>query len=138
MLNKKDKIEQFKRDLRSRTFYTKMVVDCFERLEEISVHIGEVGAIRNDVVRLENNHSPQNHLLYWMMEEEKIIKEKDHYELLIQEIDDKLNCLEDQSEKIMLIDLYVKNKNHEKVADANHINRQNMYKKIDKILSTIL
>ena len=37
MLTLKDKIEQFKRDCRSNEYYTKAILDCNERIEELDV-----------------------------------------------------------------------------------------------------
>lgn len=39
MVTIKDKVEQFKRDCKSNDYYTKMVLDCNERLEEIAVKL---------------------------------------------------------------------------------------------------
>lgn len=136
MITQKDKAEQFKRDLRSRQFYEGMVREYDLKLEEISIHLQGVGSPRTDVVR-KTSHHRQNNFVYWLMEEETCIKERRNYCDRIARMDEVLAKLEDE-ERDLIVDLYVKNKRHENVADEHHMNRQNMYKKIDKMLFRIL
>lgn len=44
MLTEKDKIEQFKRELKSYEFYKKKVQECNEQLEEIAVKLQGVSS----------------------------------------------------------------------------------------------
>lgn len=136
MITQKDKAEQFKRDLRSRRFYEGMIHEYDLKLEEIAAHLQGVSSIRTDVVR-STGGSRQSNIVFWIMEEETCIRERKAYCDQIARMDGLLDKLEDTDRKL-IIDLYVKNKRHETVADQYHMNRQNMYKKVDKMLSRIL
>lgn len=136
MVTQKDKAEQFKRDLRSWHFYEGMIQEYDLKLEEIAVHLQGVGSIRMDVAR-NTSGSRQSNMVFWIMEEETCIRERKAYCDQIARMDRVLDKLEDTDRKL-IIDLYVNNKRHESVADQYHMNRQNMYKKVDKMLSRIL
>lgn len=136
MITQKDKAEQFKRDLRSWRFYEGMIREYDLKLEEIGVHLQGVGSLRTDVIRSTNGRQ-QSNFIFWLMEEETCIKERKEYCDRIARMDEVLAKLEEE-EQNLIMDLYVKNKRHENVADSYHMNRQNMYKKVDKMLFRIL
>ena len=137
MIKMKNKLEQFKRDLRSRAFYESMLNECDLKLEEIEVKLQGVSSPKMDQALSKNKSFHKQNVLEWIMDEEKILEEKNDYLKRIVAIDEKLSLLE-EVDRTLIIDLYVKNKRHENVADDYHMNRQNMYKKIEKMLSKIL
>lgn len=141
MLTEKDKIEQFKRELKSYEYYQKKVQQCNEELEVIAHKLEGVSSPCVKDVIYENAGNPYSNVnkLQLMIEEDELIKERDKYIGMIGEIDAKLLKIHNTDEKEMIIDLYIKKINHEKVATDNYYaNRAGMYKRINAILAKII
>lgn len=139
MLETKEKIEQFKRDCRSMEYWAKLYVDCTERLEEITVKLQGVSSVRTDGIMIENAGDPyKNGKLYWMAQEDKVMKEREKCVDDMRRVNDKIAKIPNPNDQQMIRDLYIEKKNHEKVADHYHLNRQNMYRIADRILSKIV
>lgn len=141
MLTEKDKIEQFKRELKSYEYYQKKVQQCNEKLEVIAHKLEGVSSPCVKDVIYENAGNPYSNVnkLQLMIEEDELIKERDKYIGMIGEIDAKLLKIHNTDEKEMIIDLYIKKINHEKVATDNYYaNRAGMYKRINAILAKII
>lgn len=112
MLTEKDKIEQFKRDLKSYEYYQKKVQQCNEELEVIAHKLEGVSSPCVKDVIYENAGNPYSNVnkLQLMIEEDELIKERDKYIGMIGEIDAKLLKIHNTDEKEMIIDLYIKKK----------------------------
>lgn len=141
MLTEKDKIEQFKRELKSYEYYQKKVQECNEELEVIAHKLQGVSSPTVKDVIYENAGNPYSNenKLQLMLEESELIKERDKYIVMIGDIDARLLKIHNADEREMIIDLYIKKINHEKVASDNYYaNRAGMYKRINAILAKII
>lgn len=140
MLTVKDKIEQFKRDCKSNEYYTKMIIDCNERLEVINHNLQGVKSITPKGVVYENAGNPYKEgKLHWLYLEEEVIKERNEYIRRVNVINDKLAKIDDPVDRQMVIDLYINKKNHQDTAEKYHYaNRMSLYKHINKILAEIM
>lgn len=140
MITVKDKIEQFKRDCRSMEYWTKMYIDCNERLEDIAVKLMGISAVRTDGVILENAGDPyKNGKIYWFYEEEKVVEERNQYANNMARVNSMISKIPNPNDQQMIRDLYIEKKNHEVVAEKYHYNdRSAMHKHVNKVLSKIL
>lgn len=140
MLTIKDKVEQFKRDCKSNDYYTKMIIECNEKLEEIANELSGVKAVSPKGVMYENCGDPyKEYKLYWLYLEEQIVRERDEYIKRINEVNAKMMKIINPVDRQLIIDLYINRTYYKKVADNYHFNDHSaMYKHINKILETIV
>lgn len=139
MLTKKDKIDYFKRECKNNHYYTEMILKCNERLEELAIYIRGVSSPSTKEVIYENAGDPyKNNKIYLMMEEEKIIKERDGYIKAINYVSGKLMEIHDPVDRQMISELYIHGMRHEAVAQKYHMTRDGMYKRVSKVLGGIL
>lgn len=137
MITEKDKIEQFKRDLRSYNYYLGMIEECNVQLMAIAVKLQGVSSPRIKDVVLENAGNPySDNKVGLMMEEGKIIDERNKWLSEVKRLDEMIAKI-DLKYKKLILDLYVEKKNHDKVAIENYIGRANMYKVVDKEIKSL-
>lgn len=139
MLTKKDKIEYFKRECKNMHYYKEMVLKCNERLEELAISLQGVSSPHVKDIVYENVSDPyQNNKLYLMMDEERVIKERQDYIAKINYVNGKLLEIHSQQDQNMIKDLYIIGMRHENTAEKYGYTRDGMYKRIDKVLGLIL
>ncbi|MBS6168613.1 DUF1492 domain-containing protein [Dielma fastidiosa] len=140
MLTDKDKIEQFKRDCKSNDYYTKTILECNEKIEELDVKLNGLGCPNgNDGPKCENASDPyKSNKLALIMEQDQIIKERNECINKINSVNTKLMKILDPVDRQIIVEVYIDKKNHQHVADKYHMNRQNMYKRINKIIEKIV
>ena len=140
MLTDKDKIEQFKRDCKSNDYYTKTILECNEKIEELDVKLNGLGCPNgNDGPKCENASDPyKSNKLALIMEQDQIIKERNECINKINSVNTKLMKILDPIDRQIIVEVYIDKKNHQHVADKYHMNRQNMYKRINKIIEKIV
>lgn len=137
MITEKDKIEQFKRDLRSYNYYLGMIEECNVQLMAIAVKLQGVSSPSIKDVVLENAGNPySDNRIGLMMEEGKIIDERNKWLSEVKRLDEMIAKI-DLKYKKLILDLYVEKKNHDKVAIENYIGRANMYKVVDKEIKSL-
>lgn len=140
MITLKDKIDQFKRDCRSNDYYTKMIIDCNDRLEEIAEKLRGVSAVTCSGVKYENVGDPyKERKLHWLYLEEEVMKERNEYINRINDINEKLSNISDPIERQMIIDLYINKLYYKEVARKYHYSdHASMYKHVNKIIAKII
>lgn len=141
-LTEKDKIEHFKRECKSMRYYRGMFRETEDKLEEIAVRLAGVSSPAIKEVILENAGSGSNReskILALIVEEEKLCKEREYWKEQIRYVENMLDKIEETTDRQLIIDMFVDRKmKHREVAKKYYLNRQNMYKKVDKIISNIL
>lgn len=139
MLTEKDKIEQFKRELKSYEYYHKKVQECNEKLEELAVKIQGVSSPCIKDVIYENAGDPYSsaNKLQLIMEEEELVKEMEMYIDRILYVDEKLMLIPNSLEKNAAVRIYVKKEMHQKVADDLNMDRKTLYRRINAALHKI-
>lgn len=139
MLTKKDRIEHFKRECRNVHYYTEMILQCNERLEELANCMQGVSSPSIKDVIYENASDPyKTNKIYLMLEEEKVIKRRDSYIGAINYVNGKLMQIKDVTDKQMIEQVYVLGKSHNKTARDFHMDRATMYRRINRALGEIL
>ncbi len=140
MLTIRDRVEQFKRELKSYDFYKKMVQECNEKLEELATQMDGVSSpIVKDVI-CENAGDPyrkDSRILELMIEEERVIDERQMYINRILDVDKKLMLISESDDKKAIVKIYIDRENHQSVADELCIDRRTMYRRINATLSKI-
>ena len=102
MLTEKDKIEQFKRDLRSYTYHQKKAMEIDEKLEELSVKMQGVSSPPTKDIILENASNPYGERkLELLMEEGELVKERNKHLGEIQRMDEALRLINDEGRSIL-------------------------------------
>ncbi len=140
MLTIKDKVEQFKRDCKSNDYYTKMIINCNERLEEISNKLIGVKAVSPKGIIYENCGDPyRENKLYYLYLEEQIIKERDEYINRINNVTTKLMKIINPVDRQMIIDLFVDKKYCNAMVERYHYNdKSSMYRHANKVIEKIV
>lgn len=139
-LTVKDRIEQFKRDCKSNDYYTKAIMECNERIEELDVKLDGLGCPNgNTNPKCENARNPYAaNKLKPLMEQDAIIKERDDYIKRVNKVNSILMKIINPVDRQLITDLYILKKNHENTADKFHYaNRSSMHKHVDRVLSKI-
>lgn len=140
MLTEKDKVEQFKRDLKSYEFYKKKVQECNEQLEEIAVKMQGVSSPAIKDVIYENAGNPyrkDSRILELMNDEDRLIDERQSYIDRILKIDEKMLLIPESIEKQASIRIYMNKEAHQKVADDVGMDRKTLYRRINSMLAKI-
>ena len=103
MLTEKDKIEQFKRDLRSYTYHQKKAMEIDEKLEELAVKMQGVSSPSTKEIILENAGNPYGEKkLELLMEEGELVKERNKHLSEIQRIDEALRLIDVEGRYILI------------------------------------
>lgn len=140
MLTEKDKVEQFKRELKSYEFYKKKVQECNEQLEEIAVKLQGVSSPSVKDVIYENAGNPyrkDSRILELMNDEDMLIDERQSYIDRILKIDEKMLLIPESIEKQASIRIYMNKEAHQKVADDVGMDRKTLYRRINSMLTKI-
>lgn len=140
MLTEKDKIEQFKRECKSIDYYTKKILECNEKLEELDVMLNGVSSPNGkDEPKCENAVDPyKSNKLALIMQQDQIINERNECIRKINSVNAKMMKVLDPIDRQMIVELYIEKRNHQHVAENYHMNRQNMYKRINKVIEKII
>lgn len=134
MLTKKDGIEQFKRDLRSLTYYKGKRDEMQDKLLELSRIMHEPRANRYDH---EIGGKPYNYV--GLMEREDALKQElSFYELMIQRIGNMLERIENPEDRNLLIDIYIHKTSYAKLAMQRYMSERNLKYYVDNIIAKIL
>ena len=141
MLTTKDKVEQFKRDCKSVKYYTEMIIECNERIEEYDVILNGLGSPNGYTEpKCENARNPYaSNKLEPLMKQDEVIRERNDYIRRINDVNRKLNMIKNPVDRQMIVDLFMEKKNHEYTADKYHYaSRMAMYKHINKVIEEIV
>lgn len=102
MIERKEEINQFKRDLRSLKYYEKKIEFLYDELTVIGNELQGVKGIKYDVLR--NNGNYNDNKIELLMREEEILKEMNLYREMIGRINSCLAKLsEDEQELLKMI-----------------------------------
>lgn len=106
MLTVKDKIEQFKRDCKSNDYYTKAVMECNERIQELDLQLTGMTSASSDGPKCENASNPyKENKLGLLVLQDQIIRERDEYIKKINNVSSKLMRIADPVDRQMITDL---------------------------------
>lgn len=138
MLTEKDKIEQFKRDLRSYTYHQKKAMEIDEKLEELAVKMLGVSSPATKEITLENAGNPYGERkLELLMEEGELVKERNKHLGEMQRIDEALKLV-DEDNRIVLIDIYVRRIHMDEIADRLSVSRSKLKRDINSVIGKII
>lgn len=138
VLTEKDKVEQFKRDLRSYTYHQKMVTEIDYKIEELKVKLQGVSSPDMKTVVLENAGDPyRENKIALMMEEGELMNERNKHLAEIQRIDDALKIV-DKEGKDLLTYVFIKHKRYEDSAIIFNSSIGKLQRDIEKFIKIIL
>lgn len=138
MLTTKDKVEQFKRELRSYTYYKESVKEINLKLCEINTKLLGISSITYNPVHLENAGKPyHDNKLELICDEERLINERSYYERKLTQIDDALNKLNLQ-DKELLIKLYIEHKKYDELAEEYSYSIRMLKYKVNRLIEEIM
>lgn len=137
-LTEKDRIEQFKRDLRSYTYHQKMVAEIDYKIEELKVKLQGVSSPDMKPVVLENAGDPyRENKIALMMEEGELMNERNKHLLEMQKIDEALRLLPAEEQDV-LIQVYIMRKRYDSVAVDSNKSRATLFRDINQSILNIL
>lgn len=141
ILSTKYKVEQFKRDCKSNDYYTKAILICNERIEELDVQLTGLGCPNgNDGIKCENAADPYKpNKIAPMMEQQQVINERNEYIRRINSVSAKLMKITDPIDRQMIVDLFIEKKYYKNMVDKYHFNDSSaMYRHANKVISKIV
>lgn len=133
MITIKDRIEQFKRDLKSRNYYQAKSNEFDLKLEELHRIMHEPKSIRYGDSIGNGSFS----FIDLMEQEDSIKSEAKVFNSMIHSIDERLSRIDSDNDRKMIEDVYCNRINHEKVAKRYGYTRGGMYKHIYKTMAEI-
>lgn len=138
MLTEKDKIEQFKRDLRSYTYHQKKAMEIDEKLEELSVKMQGISSPSTKEIILENAGNPYGERkLELLMEEGELVKERNKHLAEIQRIDEALKLMK-KEERDILVQVYIEKIRYDNVAQNSNRSRTALFRDINQSILKIM
>ena len=138
MLTERDKIEQFKRDLRSYTYHQKKAMEIDEKLEELAVKLLGVSSPSAKQFVLENSGNPYGERkLQLLMEEGELVKERNKHLAEMQRIDEALKLLDENSRRI-LVEIYIKRKKFDAIALENYCSNRKLTYDVNSFINYII
>lgn len=138
MLTEKDKIEQFKRDLRSYTYHRKKAMEIDEKLEELAVKMLGVSSPATKEIILENAGNPYGERkLELLMEEGELVKERNKHLGEIQRIDEALKLIE-KEERDILVQVYIDKVRYDSVAQNSNRSRTALFRDINQSILKLM
>ncbi len=138
MLTEKDKIEQFKRDLRSYTYHQKKAMEIDEKLEELSVKMQGISSPSTKEIILENAGNPYGERkLELLMEEGELVKERNKHLAEIQRMDEALKLMK-KEERDILVQVYIEKIRYDNVAQNSNRSRTALFRDINQSILKIM
>lgn len=132
MLPSKVKIDQFKRELKSLTYYDGRMEELYDELIRLDRIMHEARPQRMGV----RSGLPLNYLSL-MEEEDQVRQEYDFLNQSKRRIEEKLEKLNNE-DRCLLIDLYVKGFSFDKISMQRYMSVRNVKYKVDSIIKTII
>ena len=131
-------INQFIRDVQSAGYYNKKIIAINCQLEAINIELVGVASIAPKDYMIENK-KPFSHqgMLSLIEDESKLISQRNEHEQFILSVDKSFNRLPFNIQ-LMMVDLYIRELNHTKVANRYNFARQYLYKLINKSVKKVL
>ena len=129
-ITNKDRVEQFKRDCKSVSYYNKVICYCDEQIRLYDEILTQVGEQKQD-----ESINPKAILL----EQEKLMAEKTKKEEWLQEIYERINQIADNIDRQMVIDAFIKGLYYKKLVNEYHFNDSSaLYRHINRIIDKIV
>lgn len=141
MITKKDKIEQFKRDCKSNEYYTKAVMECNEKIEELDAILNGLGCPNgNTDPKCENARNPySSNKLEPLMKQDQLIKERNEYINRINDVNAKLMKITDPIDRQMIVDLFIEKKYYKHMIDKyNYSDASSLYRHANNVIAKIV
>ena len=138
-LTKKDKIEQFKRDLRSLHYYECCVKELDDDLLVINERLLDVSSPtpKEVIAGVASSHYYTDNKVDLIMQEEKLAEQREVYQKQLDIINAKLKYVD--TENIELLKrLYVKRVPYQKVADEQHMSLRSLRYYVNKLIENII
>ena len=139
MVTTNEKIKYFKSELKNYRYYKEAYNECCLKLEEIAVKLRGVSSTTPkevipgaSSVRYYNDNKVE-----LMLKEDELVKERDTYLNHIENIEHKLELLE-QEEQDVLKSIYVYNHSFIEVADKVYMSTKSLQRYIKRIIKKIM
>ncbi len=141
MITKKDKIEQFKRDCKSVSFYQKKINWCNEKIEELDHMIEGVSCPNgNDQPKCENARNPyKDRRIELILEQDKYIDEREKYIDYILAVRVNLMKITDEKDRELIEGVFFENTHYSHYLKKYSYNdRSALRKHINSIIGKIV
>ena len=140
MIGEREELEYFINECKSYNYYRKKVLECNLKLEEINTKLEGLSSPAIKDIIYENASDPyREKKTYWICEEDKVKEERDKWQSHIDKVDAILNMIPSVTDKSLVIDLYIKKKNADFLANEYcYAERSSLYRHVKKELRKIL
>lgn len=134
-VTKKEEIEQFKRDLKSLNYYKSKYDEISDKLLVVARLMHEPKANSYDE-RFRNNN---NYNFIELMEKEAELKKQQYlYDSLIKTIENRLDLLEKETDKDLLINIYIRKYSYEKLAMERFMSVRRLKYYVNAVIEKLL
>ncbi|MGX8834927.1 hypothetical protein ACWG0P_12065 [Amedibacillus sp. YH-ame6] len=134
MLRKKEAVEQFKRDLKSLNYYKLKRSEVSDKLLELDRSMHEAKSNRYN---FELGKGKFNYIEL-MEKEDGLKRELFLYEQLIVHIGNRLECIESDNDRRLLLDIYVHKQSYAKMSMKMFMSERNLKYHVDTIIRKIV
>lgn len=135
MVSNKDKIEQFKRELKSYRYYVKSIEEINYKLEELNTKMIGVGSVapKEVVAGAMSAKVYHSNILDYMAQEERLIESKKYFEKRIEYINEVLDAMEEADSKT-LKDIYIRGVRYDVISEEQSYSVRQMKRKVNNMI----
>lgn len=127
MINKKIKIEQFKRECKSIHFYDLVIEEYNDKINHI------------DCVLDSLEYTNENYVKQLILDQDQMLIEKADYERRKKAIMDKISTIGNDDDRQMLVDAFIHQLYYKKLINKYHFNDSSaLYRHINRIIEKII
>lgn len=127
----KDKIEQFKRDCKSVSYYQKVIAYREQEIAGLD-HELTTNQLHSEDRFTANKKAP-------ILEQDELIKEVEDFKQRVQEIYARLDMIQDLTDRQMVMDAFIVGKYYKQLINSYHFNDSSaLYRHINKVIEKIV
>lgn len=134
VLTKKEEVEQFKRDLKSLNYYKSKRDELSDKRLVLERIMHEPKANRYDEI----TGSRKYNYIELMEKEDELNMQIQLYDALIKTIGNRLDKIEKESDRDLLVELYIRNNTYEKLALEYFMSVRKMKYYVNSVISKIM
>lgn len=138
MMDKREEVEQFRRDIKSVRFWSKKIREINLDIEAIDVQKTGVSSMNYEALRLENSSDPYHPYNYQLDEAKRqLINVRKKFEQRIYDVEECFEKIEDPIDKRIIFDLYVLNEKYAQVAIKYSYAESTMFDRVNRVIKKI-
>lgn len=137
-MDKREEVEQFRRDIKSVRFWSKKIREINLDIEAIDVQKTGVSSMNYEAIRLENVSDPYHPYNYQLDEvKRQLINVRSKFENKVVEVEEMFEKIKNSTDKEIIFDLYVLNEKYSQVAIKYSYAESTMFDRVNRAIKKI-